>query len=442
MGVGPAGADPTAGRRAWPLLVGRDQELEQLFGMIDQIAAGGGALVIRGEAGIGKSALLAAAQQRARERGTAVVTTTGTPSEGRMAFGGLHQLLAPFLDRVDHRPDPQRKALDVAFGVTEGDAPDLFLVGLASLGVVTDREAQTPLLLAVDDAHWLDRSSAEVLAFVARRLEMEPVILLFAVRDSVPSVLDEAGLPDLTLAGLDDGAARMLLDVNEAGLSEDLMARILAAAAGNPLALIELPAAAVDLDVARTWEPLPLTARLEATFTTRLIPLDANLRTVALLAALDDGTLAELNRAAEELLGARFDAEHWTTAAATATSTWFAVCSASGRTPRLPRAPRTSTFRWPTRRRCWPTAKTPSSATRPPWRPAPGSGPSTQPVRSSRTEVGCVGIGGARSRAACCARPPGSSTRTACCASPTARAASCALPASAHAGVFRKRGRS
>ncbi len=139
MGVGAAGADPTAGGRPRPLLVGRDQELERLFGMIDQIAAGGGALVIRGEAGIGKSALLAAVQQRARERGTTVVTTTGTPSEGRMAFGGLHQLLIPFLDRVDHRPDPQRKALDVAFGVTEGDTPDLFLVGLASLGVVTDR---------------------------------------------------------------------------------------------------------------------------------------------------------------------------------------------------------------------------------------------------------------------------------------------------------------
>ncbi len=242
------GADPTTveiGSR----LLGRDQELERLYGMIDQIEGRGGALVVRGEAGIGKSALLEAAGERARERGAPVVTTTGTQSEARFAFGGLHQLLLPFLDRLDHLPDPQRRALDVAFGVAEGDAPDVFLVGLATLGVVTEREAQTPLLLVVDDAHWLDRSSAEVLAFVARRLEMEPVILLFAVRDGVPSDLDEAGLPDLVLAGLDDDASRTLLDLHGAGLSDELKGRILAEAAGNPLALIELPAAAVNLDL-------------------------------------------------------------------------------------------------------------------------------------------------------------------------------------------------
>ena len=204
----------------------------------------------------------------------------------------------------------------MAFGVTEGDAPDLFLIGLATLGVVTELQAQTPLLLVVEDAHWLDRSSAEVLAFVARRLEMEPVILLFAVRDGVSSALDEAGLPDLTLVGLGDDASRTLIDVNEAGLSEDLKGRILAEAAGNPLALIELPAAAVNLELARAWEPLPLTARLEATFATRLTALDADVRALVLLAALDDGNLAELNHAAEELLGARFDAGNWTVAAA------------------------------------------------------------------------------------------------------------------------------
>ena len=188
-----------AGTRAPRLLVGRDRELGQLFGMIDQIAARGGALVVRGEAGIGKSALLEVAGERARDQGAMVVTTAGTQSEARLAFGGLHQLLLPFLDQVNHRPDPQRKALDVAFGVSEGDAPDVFLVGLATLGVVTERESNAPLLLVVEDAHWLDRSSVEVLAFVARRLEMEPVILLFAVRDGVPNDLDEAGLPVLVL---------------------------------------------------------------------------------------------------------------------------------------------------------------------------------------------------------------------------------------------------
>ncbi|WP_204040101.1 ATP-binding protein [Acrocarpospora phusangensis] len=309
--MGVAGPEDGGPARQRPL-VGRDQELDRLFGMVDQIATRGGALVVRGEAGIGKSALLEAAGERARGRGAAVVTATGTQSEARLAFGGLHQLLLPFLDRVRHRPDPQRKALDVAFGVTEGDAPDLFLLGLAALGVVTDRDAQAPLLLVVEDAHWLDRSSAEVLAFVARRLEMEPVILLFAVRDGVPSALDESGLPDLTLAGLDADASRTLIDENGAGLSEDVKRRILAEAAGNPLALIELPAAAVDLDVTRAWEPLPLTARLEATYATRLAALDADVRALVLLAALHDGDLAEL----EGLLGVRSGADHWAVAAA------------------------------------------------------------------------------------------------------------------------------
>ncbi len=314
--MGVAGVDPTAAGLSRRLLVGRDQELEHLSGMIDQISGRGGAFVIRGEAGIGKSALLEAAAERARERGARVVTTTGTQSEARLAFGGLHQVLIPFLDRVGDRPDPQRNALEVAFGVTEGDPPDLFLVGLATLGVVTERQTQTPLLLVVDDAHWLDRSSAEVLAFVARRLEMEPVILLFAVRDGVPSVLDEAGLPDLALVGLDDDASRTLLELNGAGLSEDLKGRVLAEAAGNPLALIELPAAAVKLDPARAWRPLPLTVRLEATFATRLTALDADVRALVLVAALDDGKPAELNRAAEELLGARVNADRWIMATA------------------------------------------------------------------------------------------------------------------------------
>ena len=313
--MGVAGADPRAVGLARRRLLGRDEELERLFGMIDQFGARGGALLVRGEAGIGKSALLEAVAERAREHGATVVMTTGTQSEARLAFGGLHQLLLPFLDRVAHRPDPQRKALDVAFGVSEGDAPDVFLIGLASLGLVTEPEAQTPLLLIVEDAHWLDRSSAEVLAFVARRLEMEPVILLFAVRDGVPSALDEAGLPDLVLAGLEDDASRRLLELHGAGLSDELKRRILAEAAGNPLGLIELPAAALNLDLTSA-EPLPLTARLEATFATRLTALDAHARALLLLAALDDGELAELTRAAEALLGTRIDADAWTTAAA------------------------------------------------------------------------------------------------------------------------------
>ena len=319
--MGAAGADPRAAGPVRRLLLGRDEELERLNGMIDQAPRRGGALVVRGEAGIGKSALLEAVGERAREQGATVVTTAGTPSEARLAFGGLHQLLLPFFDRVEHRPAPQRKALEVAFGVSAGDAPDVFLIGLATLGVVTEREAQAPLLLIVEDAHWLDRSSAEVLAFVARRLEMEPVILLFAVRDGVACDLDEAGLPDFAVAGLDDDASRSLLDVHGGGLSDGLKGRILAEAAGNPLALIELPAAAVDLDLTEPSEPLPLTARLEATFATRLTALDAVGRALLLLAALDDGELAELSRAAEALLGGPIHGGDWRATAASGLGT-------------------------------------------------------------------------------------------------------------------------
>ena len=321
LSVGAAGADLGVGGPARRSLLGRDRELERLGGMIDQIGRRGSTLVVRGEPGIGKSALLEAAGDRARERGAAVVTTTATHSEAHFAFGGLHRLLLPFLDGLDQLPELQRIALDVAFGVAEGDAPDAFLVGLAALGVVTEREAQAPLLLVVDDAHWLDRSSAEVLAFVARRLEMEPVVLLIAVRTGVPSDLDEAGLPDLVLAGLDDDASRTLLDLNGAGLPDVLKGRILVEAAGNPLALIELPAAAVDLDLPRASEPLPLTARLEAAFAARLSALDDDVRALLLLAALEDGDLAELSRAAEALLGASVDLDAWTTAVASGLGT-------------------------------------------------------------------------------------------------------------------------
>jgi DNA-binding CsgD family transcriptional regulator len=321
MDAGAARADPKAVGLARQLLLGRDQELDHVYGMIDQIGRQGGALVVRGEAGIGKSTLLEAAGERAHERGATVVTTTGTESEARLAFGGLHQLLLPFLDRLDRLPGPQRRALDIAFGVTEGDAPDVFLIGLAALGVVTEGEATAPLLLVVEDAHWLDRSSAEVLAFVARRLEMEPVILLIEVRDGVPSDFDDAGLPELALAGLNHDESRTLLELNGAALTDEQKGRILAEAAGNPLALIELPTAAADLDLTSTSDPLPLTARLEAAFATRLTALDADVRALLVLAALDDGDLSELNRAAETLLGAQFDVDGWTTAVASGLGT-------------------------------------------------------------------------------------------------------------------------
>jgi len=281
------------------LLLGRDRELALLYALVDRIEEQGGALLVRGEAGIGKSALLAAAKGRATHRGVTVVSTTGALSEAQLAFAGLHQLLLPLLGGLDLLPDPQRRALEAAFGIAEGDTPDLFLVGLATLGLVAERAAETPLLFLVEDAHWLDRPSSEVLQFVARRIESDPTVLLFAVRDGVPSLFDDAELSELPLDGLGEDASNALLDLAAASLPADLRRRILEVAAGNPLALIELPAAAAQLGTRASQSgPLPLTARLEQTFASRLTTLGPGVRRLLLLAALDDLDLAELSRAA------------------------------------------------------------------------------------------------------------------------------------------------
>ena len=304
MSVRAAGPDTERVATAPGLLLGRDRDLAELYALVDGIEDHGGALLVRGEAGIGKSALFAATKERARERGIAVVSTTGALSEAQLTFAGLHQLLLPLLDGLDLLPDPQRRALEAAFGIAKGDAPDLFLIGLATLGLVAERAAATPLLFVVDDAQWLDRPSSEVLKFVARRIESDPAVLLFAVREGVPSCFDDADLPELPLAGLDEDASNALLDIGAATLQADLRRRILEEAAGNPLALIELPTAAADLGTrAAQSDPLPLTARLEQTFTSRLSTLDADVHRLLLLAALDELDFAELSRASGTPLG-------------------------------------------------------------------------------------------------------------------------------------------
>ena len=280
------------------LLLGRDREQSELFALVDGIEQRGGALVVRGDAGIGKSALLAAARDRALRRGVTVVSTTGALSEARLAFAGLHQLLLPLLDGLDLLPDPQRRALEAAFGIAEPDTPDLFLIGLAALGLIAERAAESPLLFAVEDAHWLDRPSSEVLKFVARRVESDPALLLFAVRDGVTSPFDDAGLPELPVAGLDQEASNALLDLSPTTLPADVRLRILDEAEGNPLALIELPVAAAKLgtQTARS-DPFPLTARLERAFAARLTSLETGVQELLLLAALDEVDLTELSKA-------------------------------------------------------------------------------------------------------------------------------------------------
>jgi DNA-binding CsgD family transcriptional regulator len=282
--------------------------VRRLIGLIDRIHDQGGALVIRGEAGVGKSALLEAVSARAHERGVSVFTTTGVESETRLPFAALHELLLPFLDRLDGLPDLQRHALEMALGITRREAvPDVFLIGLATLGLVTEAATETPLLFVVEDAQWIDRSSGMVLGFVARRLAMEPVLMWFAVRAGRASDAESAGLPEFELASLSEDASAQLLELHAPDLSVDVTRHILGQAVGNPLALIELPLAIEDGAAAT----IPLTARLERAFSGRFNDLDADARTLLLVAALEDGEPSELLRAAEEVRGASLGDRAW-----------------------------------------------------------------------------------------------------------------------------------
>ena len=184
---------PRLPRRGRLVLGGRRVECDRLDGMLEAARAGqSGVLVLRGEAGIGKTALLAYAAERAGD--CRLLRAAGAESEMELAFASLHQLCAPLLDGIERLPAPQRAALGTAFGLSAGTPPDRFLVGLAVLTLLSDAAQERPVLCLVDDAQWLDGVSAQVLAFVARRLQAEAVVLVFATRDERDG--DElAGLP-------------------------------------------------------------------------------------------------------------------------------------------------------------------------------------------------------------------------------------------------------
>jgi DNA-binding CsgD family transcriptional regulator len=286
-------------RHAAPL-VGRGAELAVLRERIDSIRDAGGAIVVRGEAGIGKSALLREAGRLATAAGLRVLTTAGVESETQVAFSGLDQLMRPVLGEVGILPGPQRRALLAAIGRTDAAAPDLFLIALATLNLLGEAATRAPILLLVEDAHWLDRASADVLGFVARRLDFEPVVLLAAMRDGLGGAFNDAGLAELTLGPLDDAAAATLLDARAPDLQPAVRERVLGEAAGNPLALVELPIVMGHLgDGAASAAWLPLTTRLEQAFAARVSGLSTTTRLLLLAAALNDrGVLAETLAAA------------------------------------------------------------------------------------------------------------------------------------------------
>ena len=236
-----------------------------------------------------------------------VLAATGVESEARIPFAGLHQLLQPVLGLAGGLPTRQRGALLAAFGMGDETSGELFLIGLAALELISDTAARSPLLLVAEDAQWLDDASCAVLAFVARRLAAEPAAMLIAVRDGFGTALDDAGLAELRLQGLPPEAAAALLDAHAPGLAPGPRERVLAEAAGNPLALVELPAAlrSVDLD-SGVLPPsrLRLTARLERAFAAQQSGLPTATRSLLLVAAADDGDVpAEMFSAAAILEG-------------------------------------------------------------------------------------------------------------------------------------------
>jgi DNA-binding CsgD family transcriptional regulator len=283
-------------------LAGRHAECAVLDRVITAVRAGQSrVLVVHGEPGVGKSALLEYLAGRAT--GCRVVRVVGVQSEMELAFAGLHQLCAPLLDHLEGLPVPQRDALRVAFGVGAGPAPDRFLVGLGVLGLVSEAAGEPPLVCLVDDVQWLDRASAQVLGFVARRLRADPVALVLAAR--VPGE-ELAGLPELAVKGLPGDDARALLDAALTG-SLDVRVRdqIVAETRGNPLALLELPRGLSPAELAGGFGlpgAVPLDARIEDSFRRQLDALPAETRRLVQLAAADpSGDRSLVWRAAGQL---------------------------------------------------------------------------------------------------------------------------------------------
>src|SRR5277367_1716805 len=286
----------------------RRSERSMLEELVEAVRAGDSrVLVVRGEPGVGKTALLD--YLASQMRGCRLMRVAGVESEMELAFAGLHQLCAPLLDRLDRLVAPQREALGIAFGLRGGGTPDRFLVGLAVLTLLSEAAEEGPLLCVVDDAQWLDRASAQALAFVARRLLAEPVALVFATHEPGEEF---RGLPELAVGGLREADARELLSSVVGGrLDERVRDRIVAETRGNPLALLELPRGVTPAELAGGFclpgvPGLPgmpgSSGRIEESFRRRVEVLPAATQRLMLVAAAEPaGDPALVWRAAERL---------------------------------------------------------------------------------------------------------------------------------------------
>jgi DNA-binding CsgD family transcriptional regulator len=266
-------------------LTDRRAECGVLEGLVEAVCAGESrVLVVHGEAGAGKTALLEYLADRASR--CRVLRVVGVQSEMELAFAGLHQLCAPLLDRLRALPSPQQEALRAAFGMSAGPAPERFLVGLASLGLLADAAAEQPVVCLADDAQWLDRASEQVLAFVARRLGTESLGLVFSARVADGEL---ATLPELEVKGLPERYARELLDAALTGpVDARVREQIIAETRGNPLALLELPRSSTPALLAGGFGlPGALPGRIEDSFRNRVDALPVQARRLLLLAAAD-----------------------------------------------------------------------------------------------------------------------------------------------------------
>ena len=283
-------------------MIGRDREREVLDRLLDGVRGGrGGVLVVAGDAGVGKTALLEYAVGAARE--FRIVRASGVEAEMELPSAAAQQLCSPFLDLLDRLPQPQHEALGVALGLSAGPAPNPFLVGLAVLGLLAEAAEEQPLLAVVDDAQWLDQASARTLAFVARRLLADKIALVFAAREPGDLL---AGLPELHVLSLGHRDARTLLEsALPARLDEHVLDRIVVETRGNPLALLELPRGLTPTQLAGGFglpAAVPLSASIEESFTRRLASLPGDARRFLLMAAADPvGDPALVWRAAQQL---------------------------------------------------------------------------------------------------------------------------------------------
>ncbi|HEX3979479.1 MAG TPA: AAA family ATPase [Solirubrobacteraceae bacterium] len=271
------------------VLRGRRDQCAALDGLLEGARAGqSGLLVLRGDPGIGKTALLEYAIGSSSSSPMRVLRAGGVEAEMELPFAALHQLCAPLLDRLDGLPGPQRDALAKTFGLSVGAAPDRFFVGLAVLGLLSEAAEARPLLCVIDDAQWLDRASAQALAFVARRMLAEPVVILVATREPRDLL---AGLPELVLEGLGDADARALLaSVIPGRLDERVADELLAETRGNPLALLELPRGLSTTQLAGGFglpAALSLSGRIEESFQQRLEALPEDTQRLLLVAAAE-----------------------------------------------------------------------------------------------------------------------------------------------------------